>query len=343
MKTGAPKPRLSPVVWRPPAAPDRAWQPRSAIPLPPLTTLPVPGTGPEDVAVDDQGRIITGLDDGRVLRLSADGGAVETLCETGGRPLGIERLGDDQFLICDAYRGLLRLSASDGSLETLFTSAAGRPLRICNNAAVAADGTIYFSDSSQRVSLEHWKGDLIEHSGTGRLLRVAPGGQPEVILDGLQFANGVALAADESFVAVAESGGYCVKRVALQGSNAGAVGTLIDNLPGFPDNISTGTDGLIWITIGSRRDRTLDRLAPLPPLLRRLVWSLPEAWLPAPVPTVWVMAVDDEGTVVHDLQAPGGEMSVVTGVREVNGRVYLGSLVSSVVAYFDLPSQEPTP
>ena len=337
------KPPVSPVVWQPPKAPDRAWQPESAAPLPPLTTLPVPGTGPEDVAVDEQGRIITGLDDGRVLRLSPDGATVETLCDTGGRPLGIEFLGDDRFLICDAYRGLLRLSATDGALETLCTDAAGLRLRVCNNAAVAQDGTIYFTDSTQRFSLEHWKADLLEHSGTGRLLRVEAGGQPEVILDGLQFANGVALAADESFVAVAETGSYCVRRVHLQGSRAGSTDVLIENLPGFPDNISTGTDGLIWITIGSRRDRTLDRLASLPPLLRKLVWSLPERWLPAPVPTVWVMAVDADGSVVHDLQAPGGEMSVVTGVREVDGRVYLGSLVAAVVAYFDLPSQERTP
>ena len=336
-----PRPPLSPVVWQPPKAPDRAWQPRSATPLPPLSTLPVPGTGPEDVAVDEQGRIITGLEDGRVLRLSLDG-TVETLYDTGGRPLGIEALGDDRFLICDASRGLLRLSANDGVLETLFTDAAGLPLRVCNNAAVARDGTIYFTDSSQRFALEHWKADLLEHSGTGRLLRVEPGGQPELVLDGLHFANGVALAADESYVAVAETASYCVKRVHLQGSRAGTSDTLIDNLPGFPDNIATGTDGLIWITIASRRDRSVDRLAPLPPLLRKLVWSLPEAWLPAPVPTVWVMAVDAAGSVVHDLQAPGGAMSMVTGVREVDGRVYLGSLVASVVAYFDLPSQEAT-
>lgn len=337
------KPRVSPVVWQPPKAPDRAWQPRSATPLPPLTTLPVPGTGPEDVAVDEQGRILTGLEDGRVLRLSPDGSTVETLCDTGGRPLGIETLGGDRFLVCDAYRGLLQLSADDGALETLLTDAAGLPLRVCNNAAVAGDGTIYFTDSSQRFPLEHWKADILEHSGTGRLLRVEPGGESELVLDGLQFANGVALAADDSFVAVAESGGYCVKRVHLQGDKTGTSDTLIDNLPGFPDNISTGTDGLIWITIASRRDRSVDRLASLPPVLRKLVWSLPEALLPAPVATVWVMAVDAEGTVVHDLQAPGGDMSMVTGVREVDGRVYLGSLVASVVAYFDLPSRETTP
>ena len=334
------KPPLRPVIWHPPAAPARAWQSRSATPLPPLTVLDVPGTGPEDVAVDDQGRIVTGVEDGRVLRITPATGAVERLCDTGGRPLGIEHLGGDQFLICDAYRGLLALSAGDGRLQTLHTGVDGSAFLVCNNAAVARDGTIYFTDSSQRFTLEHWKGDLLEHSGTGRLLRVEPGGRPEVVLDGLQFANGVAVAHDESFVAVAQSGGYCVTRVQLQGSSAGAVDTLIDNLPGFPDNISTGTDGLIWITIGSRRDRTLDLLAPRPPLLRRLVWALPEAWLPAPVPTVWVMAVDAAGRVVHDLQAPGDRMSVVTGVREVDGRVYLGSLVASAVAYFDLPAQE---
>lgn len=334
------KPPLRPVVWHPPPAPARAWQARSATPLPPLTVLDLPGTGPEDVAVDDGGRIVTGIDDGRVLRITPETGEVETLCETGGRPLGIEFLGSDQFLVCDASHGLLRLSAGSGHLETLHTGVGGQSFLFCNNAAVARDGTIYFTDSSRRFPLEHWKGDLLEHSGTGRLLRLEPGGEPEVILDGLHLANGVALAPDESFVAIAESGGYCVTRLQLQGSGAGAVDPLIDNLPGFPDNISTGTDGLIWITIGSRRDRTLDLLASRPPILRRLVWSLPEAWLPAPVPTVWVMAVDQQGHVVHDLQAPGGRMSLVTGVREVRGRVYLGSLVADAVAYFDLPTQE---
>lgn len=279
---------------------------------------------------------MTGLDDGRIVRLSPDGGTVETLCDTGGRPLGIEWLGGDEYLVCDAYKGLLRMAAGTGRLESLCSTVAGEPMLVCNNAAAAADGTIYFSDSSRRFTLEHWKADLLEHSGTGRLLRLAPGGVPEVLLDGLQFANGVALAVDESYVAVAETGKYCVTRLWLTGDAAGTTDILIDNLPGFPDNISTGTDGLIWVTIGSRRDKSLDLLAPRAPVLRRMVWSLPEFLHPAPVPTVWVMAVDAGGVIVHDLQEPGGRLSVVTGVRERQGRVYLGSLVASVVGYFDL-------
>ena len=63
----------------------------------------------------------------------------------------------------------------------------GRLLLVCDNAAIAGDGTIWFSDSSARFRLEHWKGDLIEHSGTGRLLRRDPSGRVEVRLTGLHL------------------------------------------------------------------------------------------------------------------------------------------------------------
>lgn len=331
---------MRPVVWQPPPAPERSWQSRSQVPLPPLTVLPVPGVGPEDVVEDADGAIITGLEDGRVVRVPVDGGAVEVLADTGGRPLGVERLPDGRILVCDAHRGLLAVDGAGGSVETLCDTAGGKPLGVCNNAAVAGDGTIYFTDSSQRFALEYWKADLIEHSGTGRLLRLSPDGEADVLLEGLHFGNGVALAPDESAVYVAETGGYSVRGLRLTGDRAGAREVLVDNLPGFPDNISTGTDGLIWIAIASRRDRVLDRLSSLPPVLRRTIWALPAALHPDPVPTVWVIAVDSSGRVVHDLQAPGDALSMVTGVREVDGRVFLGSLVAGVVGYFDLPAME---
>ena len=76
----------------------------------------------------------------------------------------------------------------------------------CNNAAVAGDGDIWFSDSSTVHPIEGWKTDFVEHTQTGRLLVPPTDGSVEVDLDGLAFANGVALAADESWVAVAETG-----------------------------------------------------------------------------------------------------------------------------------------
>jgi sugar lactone lactonase YvrE len=181
------------------------------------------------------------VEDGRLLRIDPDGGRVEVVANTGGRPLGIELLGDGRLLVCDARRGLLTVDPEGGAVEVLVDRVAGEPLRFCNNAAVAADQTVYFSDSSRRFGIDHWRGDILEHSGTGRLLRRDPGGAVEVLLEGLQFANGVALGPGESSVTVAESGAYRLTRLWLAGERAGQRDVLVDNLPGFPDNLAAGS------------------------------------------------------------------------------------------------------
>jgi sugar lactone lactonase YvrE len=301
----------------------------------------VPGVGPEDVALDAEGRVIAGLEDGRIVRLSSRDSSVEVIAKTGGRPLGIEVDADGSLVVCDAYRGLLRVNPGTGEVVVLVAANElidGRPLRVCNNSAIAADGTIWFSDSSGRFSLEHWKADLIEHSGTGRLLCRTPDGQVATKLSGLHFANGVALAADESFIVVAESGAYRLTRLWLTGPNAGGREVFVDNLPGFPDNIARGSDGLIWIAMGSPRNKVLDLLSPRAPVLRRMLWALPEALLPKPADTVWVQAVDRDGRLVHDLQTSTPGFSMVTGVREHAGTVWLGSLHATAVATFTVPS-----
>src|SRR5256886_969201 len=232
-------------VWQPPALPPRARSRTGPVPLPPLRLVDVGGTGPEDVVVDGAGRIVTGVADGRLLRIDPDSGRVERIADTGGRPLGIELLPDGRLLVCDARRGLLAVDPEGGSVETLT----GEPMLFCNNAAVAADGTVWFSDSSGRFGIDHWRAEMLEHSGTGRLLRRDPGGAVEVVLDGLEFANGVALSADEDFVVVAETGAYRLRRVWLRGDRAGTDDVFVENLPGIPANVSTGPDGLFWVAL----------------------------------------------------------------------------------------------
>ena len=210
-------------------------------------------------------------------------------------------------------------------------------LRLCNNAAVPADGTIYFTDSSGRFDLDFYLADLIEHSGTGRLLRRDPDGTVSTLLSGLQFANGVALAPDESYVVVAQTGSYRLDKVWLTGSRAGERDTLDGNLPGFPDNLSTGSDGLIWVALASPRDRLLDAAHRLHPAIRKTVWALPERLQPKEKRTVWVRAMDGAtGRVVHEFYGTPPNFHMVTGVREVDGTVYLGSLQERAIAMFSL-------
>lgn len=323
---------LSPRRWRPPQdvglrgpfAPNQA--------LAHIEVIPLPGSGGEDVAVDAAGTAYTGTREGYLLRISPDGRIIERIAQTGGRPLGIEIHPEGWLVVCDAHRGLLRVDPATGDIAELVTAIDGRPMRFTNNCAVAQDGTIFFSDSSLHYGLDEFKGDILSHTGSGRLIRRDPDGSVTVLLDDLDFANGVALAQDESFILVAETGGYRVTRLDLAGPEAGRRSVVIDNLPGMPDNMSTGDSGVFWIALPSARNRLLDLLLPRPAFLRTAVWAMPERLQPDASRITWVIGIDGEGDVVHNLQASGERFHYVTGVRERNGRLYMGSLVEPAIA-----------
>jgi sugar lactone lactonase YvrE len=303
-----------------------------------LRVVPVPGHGAEDVVVDPEGWVYTGTADGSVFRVRPDGGRIDRVGDTGGRPLGLELLPDGRLLVCDAKRGLLALDPRTGAIEELRVLVHGRRMAFCNNAAVHSSGDIWFTDSSTLYGIERWKADLVENTGTGRLLRRNADGSLEVVLDGLRFANGVALSADESYVAVAETAARTVVRRWLTGPRAGERDLLADDLPGYPDNIALGSDGLVWVTIASPTDPVLERIMSGPKPLRRLAWRLPERLQPRVKRSVRVLALADDGRVVHDCSLDADGYHMVTGVREHQGRVWLGSLEEPAVAVFDAPA-----
>lgn len=333
-----PRVAFEPARWTPPPPPRLEGPYARNTCLSGATLWATPGVGPEDVVIDARDRVVTGLVTGEILAFpsSARGGDPTVLANTGGRPLGIEREPDGEGLvICDAHKGLLRLDPS-GRLDTLVDAYEGEPLRFTNNAAIASDGTIYFSDTSTKYTFETYKRDLLEHQPRGRLFAYdRRTRETRLVLGGLYFANGVALSRDESFVVVAETGSYDLKRVWLKGPRSGEVDTFIENLPGFPDNVSSSGQGIFWVALPVPRNRPLDVLLPRP-FLRRLVAALPEALQPHPPRYGFVLGIDEQGKVVHNLQDPSGRVAHLTGAREHDGRLFLGSLEDSAVAVIDL-------
>ena len=302
----------------------------------PVSVHPVPSHGAEDVVVSPDALVWTGTADGAIYRMSPDGNRIDRVADTGGRPLGIELLPDSRLLVADAHRGLLAVDARDGSIESLVTEIDGSPMRFCNNAAVSDDGEIWFSDSSTRYGIDEWKKDFVEVTRTGRLFVRRTDGSVEQVLDGLAFANGVALAADGSYVAVAETGARTVVRYWITGERAGQRDLLADDLPGYPDNISRGSDALIWVSIASPKDPLVERLMHAPGTIRRAVTRIPDRLQPQPKRTVRVLALDDDGRLVHDLSGDASAYHMVTGVREHDGRVWLGSLEEPAVAVLEV-------
>lgn len=325
-----PKPPVDPQVWTPPPdtglTGDHARNQRLAD----GELWAVPGTGPEDVVLTADGTLYTGTQDGSILKITEAGDRVERVTRTGGRPLGIELLPDGRLLVCDADEGLLAVDPSSGAIDPLVTEVDGVRLRCTNNAAVADDGTIWFTDSSRNFPLHHYKGDIIEHSGTGRLFRRDPDGTLETMMDGLHFANGVTLDTEGAFVLVAETGMYRIVRLWLAGEKQGRSDVFAE-MPGFPDNLSTGPTGTVWCAVASTRNKLLDMLLDKPPVLRRAVWNLPDAVQPGPAKEAIVFGYDREGRVTHNLQAHGGDFIVATGAREHDGWLYIGSLESAAI------------
>ncbi len=304
----------------------------------------VPGHGAEDVVVatsgPDEGAVFTGTEDGAIFRISHDGAKVDRVAHTGGRPLGIEFAPDGRLLVCDAQRGLLWVDPAGGHVDVITDDVAGLPMKFCNNGAIASDGTLWWSDSSQEYGIAQWKHDFVRNTRTGRLLRRTPDGTVSTVLEGLAFANGVTLSSAEDFVCVAETGARTVVRYWTSGPKAGTRDLLASDLPGYPDNIARGSDGLIWVSIASPTDPVVERLQQGPMALRRLATPLPDALQPKPKETVRAVALDDTGRLVHDVdirpREHGASYHMVTGVREHDGRLWMGSLHEPAIAVYDL-------
>ncbi len=323
---------FDPRPWTPPRAPALEGPYARNDLLASSELIPTGGVGPEDPAVADGGTIYTGTADGAILAIRRHG-AVDHLAETGGRPLGVEIGPDGRLVVCDADRGLLRIGPS-GAIEELATGYEGEPFIFTNNATVGDEGTVYFTVSSRRYSIHRYVDDLLEHSGTGRLYAYRPDGAVELLVDGLQFANGVAMAPDGASLFVAETGMYRICRYHVSGPKAGTYEPFVENLPGFPDNLSFG-GGVLWVPLASPRQPLVDVMLPRP-WLRKIAYRLPDSLKPKPVRHGIVLGFDLDGTVVHNLQDTTGKVAVTTGVRWVDGRIVIGSLTEPHLAVYDL-------
>lgn len=100
---------IDPVAWTPPPAPKLTGvlEPNDTLMKAELLGLGQVH-GPEDTALDKQGRLYAGLADGRVVRLDA-GGQAQTFADTGGRPLGMDFDAQGNLIVCDAWKGLLKI------------------------------------------------------------------------------------------------------------------------------------------------------------------------------------------------------------------------------------------
>lgn len=296
-------------------------------------------SGAEDIAPSADGWLYGGNEDGAIVRLSlVDPPKHEVVAANkGGRPLGLDFDPGGNLVVADAKKGLLRVTP-EGKVETLATQAAGVPFAFTDDVDVARDGTIYFSDASSKWGIDDYMLDALEGRAWGRLLRYDPfTKKTDVLLDGLYFANGVALSPNEDFVLVNETYRFRVTRYWLKGEKAGTHEVFLDDLPGYPDGISSDGRGTFWIAIVTVRNREADSLAPKP-TLRKLVALLPRSLWPEPEPYGLVLGASESGEILYSLHDPGGvNVRMVTSVEATEDALYLGTLHGAGVWRYPLP------
>jgi sugar lactone lactonase YvrE len=295
--------------------------------------------GPEHIAIGPDAKLYAAMTSGALLRMDADGANREVFATTGGRVLGFDFDANGRMICADAMKGLFAIAA-DRRVQMLTDRVGdGDPIRYANAVVVASDGTVYFTDASARFAPAQWGGtyeasvlDILEQAATGRVLAYDPvTASTRVVAHGFSFANGIALSADGQSLFVAETGRYRLWKVDSQARDVDVRGdspqarVLLDNLPGYPDNVMRGRDGRLWLGLFRPRNPAADRFAPYP-FVRKMLLRLPRAMLPVGKPYGHVFAIDETGRVVEDLQDPRGVYPETTGVTETADRLYIHSL-----------------
>lgn len=289
--------------------------------------------GAEDLEPGPDGRLYTGLADGRIMARAPEGGW-EEIANTGGRPLGLAFSSGGTLHVADALRGLLRL---DGGEWTVIDEPGEFPaLVFTDDLTVLEDGTIILTDASGRYGYGEYMESFWEGERTARILAYSPEGTRRVLADDLAFANGVAHdpVSGEVFINETWAG-----RVHVLDPVSGNLRVLIDGLPGYPDNIHWDEEeGLLWIAMPSRRSAQLEFFHPRP-LLKRLLRRFTDVFGEPELPPRPVMglAVNRLGEPVRVLYGPEDSELGATTIVPWQGQIWTGGLDRPGVDAFPVP------
>ena len=291
----------------------------------------------EDIAIDATGKYFYGGENnGNILRLDLSTNETKKIANTGGRPLGLHFTSEGNLMIADAITGLVELDIKTGKLSSLVSEFGGAKMKIVDDLEIGPSGKVYFSDASDKYNMTELIEDLMERRPNGALYVYNPSSKKtERLLDDLYFANGVAVSPDESFVLINETGDYSVSKYWLTGAKAGQREVILNNLPGFPDGISRGENGIYWLTLVAPRKKLLDGVMDKPKI-RNIVMKLPKSLQPAANIYGCVLGIDGNGKVVYNYQSANPKFEQITSVQQFGNRLYLGSLEDTGVAFIEL-------
>ncbi len=309
--------------------------------------------GPEDCIIDRQGRLYAGVRQGWILRFSGPNFENrEVFSKPGGRPLGMAFDKDDNLIVCLAGMGLYGIR-EDGSVFKLSDETNrswnkindDSRLRLADDLDIGPDGRVYFSEATIRYEIHSWATDALEGRGNGRIIEYDPrNGKTRTIIKNVLFPNGICMSHDGKSFLFAETWKHSISRHWVEGPKAGTTEVIIDNLPGFPDNINRSSDGKYWLALVGMRTPSLDLAMRFPDFRTRMVKEIaPDEWLFPNINNGCVCKFDDAGNVSESLWDSGGTSHpTITSMREDRGHLYIGGLYNNRIGRIPLEGSDPS-
>lgn len=308
--------------------------------------------GAEDVILDRHDNLYGGSRLGDIVRFfPPDYKRMEIYAHIGGAPLGMAFDRNDNLYVCIGGMGLYRVTpdrkvekATDETNRSLRSVNDDSRLRLADDLDIADDGRIFFSEATMRYEMHDWPIDALEARGNGRIICYDPRtNKTHTVLYNLMFPNGVCIASDRQSFLFAETWRCTVKRYWFDGPRTGQVETVLENLPGYPDNINMSSDGAYWMSLVGMRNPVLDLAWTMPEFRRRMAKRVPQdEWLYPNLNTGCVLKFNERGEVLEtlwDLHATNHPQ--ITSMREHKGYLYLGGLSNNRIGQYKLPGADP--
>jgi len=322
--------------------------------------------GPEDVILDRHDNLYAGSRHGDIIRfLAPDYERMEVFAHIGGTPLGMAFDRNDNLYVCIGGMGLYRVtpdrkvekatdetnrsysSINDDSrlrlADDLDITDDGR-LRLADDLDITDDGRIFFSEATVRFEMHEWATDGLEARGNGRIICFDTNtGKTHTVIRDLKFPNGVCIASDGQSFLFAETWGCSVKRHWFDGPKKGKTEIVLENLPGFPDNINNSSDGNYWMSLVGMRCPALDLAWKMPGFRKRMAKRVArDEWLFPNINTGCVLKFNEKGEVLETMWDLGGQNHpMITSMREHRGYLYLGGIMNNRVGRLKLDGADP--
>jgi len=202
---------------------------------------------PEGVMVQKDGTVLAADARGQIARINLDG-ETSFYGEIGGTPNGICLDGEGDCIIANIGNGQVQSLGKDGTHRVLMTAAEGKRMPTPNFPFVDRKGRLWISNSSYREDIE----DAIQNPAPDGCIVLIEKGRARIVAEGIYFANGMALNADETNLYVAATMQRVVFQYKIEADGSLTSPEVYGPSPlaelGYPDGIAFDEAGNLWVT-----------------------------------------------------------------------------------------------